>query len=125
METKIEELRMKQEFEAAENDKNRQTDILTAQIRAAGYGAMQDVDKNMQSDYVDYMDRLEKTEQYQDTMSMEREKESSKQTMNREKLMVEREKIAASKEIADKQLQIARENKNKFDKAGGKKDKEK
>ena len=31
------------------------------------------------------------------------------------KLAVEREKIAASKQIADTKLQIARENKNKYD----------
>jgi len=32
------------------------------------------------------------------------------------KAQIEREKIQAQKEIADKQLAIARENKNKYDK---------
>jgi hypothetical protein len=125
LQAKAEEQRMKLEFEASENQKNREKDILTAQIRAAGYGAMQDIDQNMQSDYMDYLDKVEKTEQYQAAMNMDREKESNKQTLNREKMMVEREKIAASKEIADKQLQIARENKNKFDKPDNKKEKKK
>jgi hypothetical protein len=125
IQAKVEEQRMKMEFEASENEKERQKDILTAQIRSAGYGAMQDVNQNQQSDYLDYLDRVEKTEQYQAAMSMDREKEANKETINREKLMVEREKIAASKEIADKQLQIAKENKNKYDKPADKKDKKK
>jgi hypothetical protein len=125
IQAKVEEQRMKMEFEASENEKDRQKDILTAQIRSAGYGAMQDVNQNQQSDYLDYLDRVEKTEQYQAAMSMDREKEANKETVNREKLMVEREKIAASKEIADKQLQIAKENKNKYDKPADKKDKKK
>jgi hypothetical protein len=125
IQAKVEEQRMKMEFEAGENEKDRQKDILTAQIRSAGYGAMQDVNENQQSDYLDYLDRVEKTEQYQAAMSMDREKEATKETMNREKIMVERDKIAASKEIAEKQLQIARENKNKYDKAPDKKDKKK
>jgi hypothetical protein len=125
IQAKVEEQRMKMEFEASENEKDRQKDILTAQIRSAGYGAMQDVNQNQQSDYLDYLDRVEKTEQYQAAMSMDREKEANKETVNREKLLVEREKIAASKEIADKQLQIAKENKNKYDKPADKKDKKK
>jgi hypothetical protein len=32
-----------------------------------------------------------------------------------QKINIEREKLQTQKEIADKQLQIARENKNKFD----------
>jgi len=35
-----------------------------------------------------------------------------------QKMDIEREKINAQKEIADKQLQIARENKNKYDVKG-------
>jgi hypothetical protein len=36
------------------------------------------------------------------------------------KAQIEREKIQAQKEIADKQLMIAQENKNRFDKSKGK-----
>ena len=35
--------------------------------------------------------------------------------MTGQKMSIEREKIQTQKEIADKQLQIARENKNKYD----------
>ena len=41
-------------------------------------------------------------------------------TIENQKNQMEREKIQAQKEIADKQLQVAQENKNKFDVKPGK-----
>ena len=41
-------------------------------------------------------------------------------TIENQKGQLEREKIQAQKEIADKQLQIAQENKNRFDVKPGK-----
>ena len=40
--------------------------------------------------------------------------------LDTQKNQIEREKIQAQKEIANKQLQIAQENKNKYDKNAGK-----
>jgi hypothetical protein len=42
---------MKIDAQMAEKEKDRQRDILVAEIRAAGYGAMVDLIKIMQSDY--------------------------------------------------------------------------
>jgi hypothetical protein len=112
---KAEEEKMKLEFEASENDKDRQARIIEAQIKAAGYGSMADINENQQSDYIDALDRIQKTQNYQDTMSLNREKENNKTIQTREKLQVEKEKINAQKEIANIQLKIAEENKNKFD----------
>jgi hypothetical protein len=125
LQAKAEEARMKMEFEAQENAKDREADILQAQIKAAGYGAMQDMNQNQESDYVDYMDKLQKTEQYQDTMNFERQKESTKQLEHRDKMNIEQQKIQAQQQIAQTQLQIARENKNKFDKVAEDKKKKK
>jgi hypothetical protein len=41
--------------------------------------------------------------------------------MHKDKMDIEREKLQAQREIADKQLQIARENKNRYDVPKGKK----
>jgi hypothetical protein len=112
--------KMKIDSVAAENEKNRQRDILVAEIRAAGMGAMTDVDKNMQSDYQDAMKEIRQTEQYQEQTSLERQKESNRNMLASEKNQIEREKIQAQKEVADKQLQVARENKNKYDKKSDK-----
>lgn len=106
---------MKIDSQMAEKEKDRQRDILVAEIRAAGMGAMVDIDQNLQSDYQDAMKELRQTEQYQEQTSLEREKESNRNMLASEKNQIEREKLQAQKEIADKQLQIARENKNKYD----------
>ena len=106
---------MKIDSQMAEKEKDRQRDILVAEIRAAGMGAMVDLDQNLQSDYQDAMKELRQTEQYQEQTSLEREKESNRNMLASEKNQIEREKLQAQKEIADKQLQIARENKNKYD----------
>jgi hypothetical protein len=115
--------KMKIDAVAAEKEKDRQRDILVAEIRAAGYGSMSDVNKNEQSDYADAMKEIRQTEQYQEQTSLERMKESNKNMQNSAKNDIEREKIQAQKEIADKQLQIARENKNRFDSGKEKKPK--
>jgi hypothetical protein len=125
LQAKAEEERIKLEFEAAENEKNRQKDILIAEIRSAGYGSMQDINQNMQSDYVDALDKIQKSEQYRQQMDMNREKENTKTLQNREKLAVEREKIQAQREVANNNLEIARENKNQYDVQQRRKEKEK
>ena len=125
LQARAEEQRQKLEFEATENQKDREARILEAQIRSAGYGAMQDVNQNLQSDYMDYLDRMEKSDQYAETMNLNREKETAKQMEHRDKMNIEQQKISTQREIAQTQLQIARENKNKYDKGDEKKSKEK
>jgi hypothetical protein len=104
-----------QDARAEEAEKDRRKDILIAEIRAAGYGSMMDIDKNMQSDYQDAMEDIRKTEQYERQTSLQEEKEVNRMSIQNQKDQIEREKIQAQKEIAEKQLQIARENKNKYD----------
>ena len=112
--------KMKIDSEMAEKEKDRQRDILVAEIRAAGYGATADVDQNQMSDYQDAMKDIRDTEQYQEQAGLQREKEVNRMTIENQKNQMEREKIQAQKEIADKQLQVAQENKNKFDVKPGK-----
>ena len=97
------------------DEKNRQRDILVAEIRAAGMGSMVDINENKQSDYMDAMKELRATEEFQDQTNLQREKETNRMNADAQKNQIEREKIAAQKEIANKQLQIAQENKNRFD----------
>jgi len=106
---------MKIDAEMAEKEKDRQRDILVAEIRAAGYGSMSDVDQNMISDYRDAMTEIKQTEQYKEQTQLQREKETSRNVQQDKKNQIEREKLQVQREIADKQLEIARENKNKYD----------
>jgi hypothetical protein len=109
------QLQMKQQFEAEEAEKDRQARITEAEIRSAGYGSMVDINKNEQSDYLDALKHIEETKNFQETMNFKREQEVNKNMQSTEKHTIEREKLQTQKEVADKQLQIARENKNRFD----------
>jgi len=115
LQAQAEEGKLKRDHEAMEAEKNRQKDILIAEIKAAGYGSMADVNKNEMSDFQDAMKDIRQSEQYEQQTSLQREKQVNENTRQNQKMSIEREKIQAQKEIADKQLQIARENKNKFD----------
>lgn len=107
--------KMKIDAQMAEKEKDRQRDILVAEIRAAGYGSMVDVDQNMQSDYKDAMQEIKQTEQYKEQTQLQREKETNRNVQQDKKNQIEREKLQVQREIADKQLEVARENKNKYD----------
>ena len=107
--------KMKVDSISSENEKNRQRDILVAEIRAAGYGASADINQNQTSDYTDAMKNIRQSEQYQQQTDLQREKEINKMSIESQKSQIEREKIQSQREIADKQLQIAQENKNKYD----------
>ena len=115
IQAKQQEEQQKLQVEIAENEKDRQNDITLAEIRSAGYGSMVDLNQNQQSDYQDAMKEIRETTQYREQMNMKREENASKSSMENSRLSVEREKIAASKQIADTKLQIAKENKNKYD----------
>ena len=110
-----EQEKLKREHDDLQAEKNRQRDILVAEIRASGMGAMVDINKNEESDYIDAMREIRQTQEYQDQTSLQREKEVNRMNIDSQKNQIEREKLQTQKEIADKQLQIAKENKNKFD----------
>jgi hypothetical protein len=83
---------------------------------------MQDINENKVSDFQDALKNIKQSEEYQQQMNLKREQEGNKKEMNFQKIALEREKLQTQKEVADKQLEIARENKNRFDsKSSGKK----
>lgn len=110
-----EEEKAKRDHEAAEAEKDRRKDILVAEIKAAGFGSMMDLNENQISDFQDAMVDIRQSEQYQEQASIQREKMSNDRVQNIEKNQIEREKIQAQREMKDKDLQIARENKNQYD----------
>lgn len=103
---------------AERDDKMIQKDITVAEIRAAGMGASSDINQNMISDYNDSLKAIRGEEQYQEQMNLKRESEINKTRLAESKLNLEKEKIQSQESIANKQLQIARENKNKYDVKG-------
>jgi hypothetical protein len=115
LQAKAQEEQQKLQVEMTENDKDRKNDVLLAEIRSAGYGSMVDINQNQQSDYQDAMKDIKESTQYREQMNFKRQESAVKSAQENSRLTVEREKIAASKQIADTKLQIARENKNKYD----------
>ena len=108
------------EKQAAQLENN----ITVAEIRAAGYGAAVDVNQNQMSDYQDAMKEIRQTEQYQQQTNLARDKQSNENLRHSQKMAIEQEKLQVQKDIANKQLEIARINKNKFDKGSNDKKKD-
>lgn len=106
----------KLQWEAEQAELDRENDLQIAEIRAAGYGSMQDINKNNQSDYLDSLAYLDKRRAQNEDANFKREQELNRSNQNREKMNLQREELATRKEIAEKQLEVARTNKNKYDK---------
>ena len=115
---------MDMQYRSEQADLDRQKDITVAEIRAAGFGSAVDINENKQNDYQDAMDKIQQQRNYQEQTGLKREQEANKNSFNAQKINLEREKIQVQREKAEKDLQIARENKNKYDQkkpAGAKK----
>ena len=106
---------MKLQFEQEQNDKDRQNDLVIAQIRAAGYGSTVDINQNQQSDYQDALRDIRKSDEFQQQMDVKKESNNIKKAQTQDMLNLKREELATKREIANKQLEVARENKNKYD----------
>ena len=115
MQTRIQEKQMQLDHDMQEKEKDRRKDILIAEIKSAGFGAMQDFNSNQQSDYLDALGQIQKSEQFQDTMNLQNSKEANRTSNDRERNQLEREKLQAQVGMKQTDLEIARENKNKFD----------
>ena len=100
---------------AQRDDKMIQKDITVAEIRAAGYGSMGDVNQNQESDFKDAMKEIRQTEQYQSQTDIQRQKISDDMVKHSQKMSVEQQKLQMQQDIANKQLEIAKVNKNKYD----------
>jgi hypothetical protein len=106
---------MEIQAQADRDDKMIQKDITVAEINAASKGSGFDINQNQQSDYQDALKDIRSQQQYSDQMSFKREQEINKNESNQAKLSLEREKMGVEREKMDTALQIARENKNKYD----------
>ena len=115
LQAQAQEAQMKAQLEQQEAEKNRQNDITIAEIRAAGYGAGVDINQNQVNDYQDALKDIQETTKYREQMNIKREEMMTKSSMESQKLQVERERIAAQTQIANTQLDIAKQNKNKYD----------
>ena len=115
LKAKAQEDQQKLQVEMQENAKDRQNDITIAEIRSAGFGAQVDINQNQVSDFQDAMKDIRETTRFQEQTNLKRDEMAMKGSMESARLQVEREKIAATRDVANKDLQIARTNKNQYD----------
>jgi hypothetical protein len=109
-ESDMRERMLEMDFEAKENEKERRKDILVAEIRASGYSGSVDLDQNQQNDFMDNLDRIQRSSEYQQSMGMETLKEANKVSIAKQKLDIDREKLMTQRELKRMDLDIAREN---------------
>jgi len=69
IQAKQQEEQMKLQVEIDENEKDRQNNILLAEIKSAGYGSMVDINENKQSDYQDAMEDIKESTRYNQQLS--------------------------------------------------------
>jgi hypothetical protein len=115
IQAQAQEKQAEREFQSKENAENRKKDLMVAEIRAASYGSQVDIDQNMQSDFKDAMQDMRKRDEYREQMNFKRQEAATKNANDQAKMNIDREKLATQREIANKNLEIARENKNKYD----------
>jgi len=121
LQAQAQEKAAEREFKKAENEAERKKDITVAEIRSASYGSQADINQNMQSDFQDAMENIRKRDEYREQMNFKREESAVRNSNDQAKMGIDREKLATQREIANKNLEIARENKNKYDVQGGEK----
>lgn len=107
---------MELDHEVREAEKERRKDILVAEIKASGFGAMQDINENNQSDFIDSMEKMKQTEQYQETIDIQRDKVGANKTQHADKMNMKREEMNLKRDMKNTDLAIAKENKNQYDK---------
>jgi hypothetical protein len=111
----LQEKQMEQDHETREAEKDRRKDLLVAEIRASGFGAMQDINANQQSDFIDAMEKIKRTEAYDQTTNIQREKLNDKRAETATKNQIKREEMQLKRDLKNKDIEIARENKNQYD----------
>lgn len=103
------------QFDADQNDKDRLTDIRTAEIKASGFQTV-DNNANGEPDYMDAQKFFEHTRQKDEEISMKHEQLQMEQGVKQQELSLKQRELQTREHIADKQFQIAAVNKNKYDK---------
>jgi hypothetical protein len=109
-------LEAKLRFDAEQKALDRESDERVAEIRSAGYTAMQDRDENAQNDYIDTLEYLDKKNAKETDQSIARQRDLNRQATDQSKLELKRQEMMSKERIAEKELQIAKANKNKYDK---------
>jgi hypothetical protein len=103
-------------FKAEQAQLDRDVEIQVAEIRSAGFTGMKDQNMNQQTDYIDTLEYLDKRREKDRDQSISEARETNRMIENQTKNDLQRQELQTRNAIADKQVQIALVNKNKYDK---------
>jgi hypothetical protein len=102
--------------EAEEKALDRENNLEVAKVRSAGFTAMKDMDGDGENDYIKTLEYLDKKNAANDDQAIARQRDVNNQANEQIKNNIKREELGSRERIAQKQLQIASTNKNKYDK---------
>lgn len=120
IQAKKDEMKMEQDHQAREKEKDRRARLMEAEIKAAGYGAQQDLNQNQQSDFMDALQEVKSSEQYSQVMALKNKSEETKASLGSRKLDIEEQRLEVSRQDSENNLKIARENLTKSEINNGK-----
>lgn len=115
IQAEMQEKQMEFDFKAQENEADRRNAVLIAEIKSSGYGAMQDINQNGQSDFMDSMNQIRQTDLYANEVELKRQKQNHSESIDREKMNLKREELQLKRETNQTNMMIAKENKNRYD----------
>jgi len=115
IDARLKEKQMQVDHESLEAEKNRRRDVLVAEIRAAGMAGAVDLNANAQSDFLDILNNIKSSDEFQQNMNLQSSKENNEVQMQGDRNQIERDKMETQMKMKEMDVQIARENKNKFD----------
>ena len=104
---------LKQQSEEKALDRQSEKEI--AEIRSAGLTGMKDFNNNQESDYVDTLKYLDDKNAKEHDRALARDKEINAQANQQVESNLKRQELQTRERIANKQLQVAEVNKNKYD----------
>jgi hypothetical protein len=112
-EARQKELQMENDHDWKMQESKNRNNTLNTKIKAAGFGAMQDINENKVSDFQDVLKDIEKTSAHEETMSFNKEKETNNNKLGERKLDIEQQKVDVAKQDSENKVTIARENTSK------------
>jgi hypothetical protein len=112
-EARQKELQMENDHDWKMQESKNRNNTLNTKIKAAGFGAMQDINENKVSDFQDVLKDIEKTSAHEDTMNFNRDKEANTTKLGERRLDIEQQKVDVAKQDSENKVTIARENTSK------------
>ena len=113
IDARIKEKQMVLDREQLMEEARNRKDILVAEIRASGFSGAVDLNENNQNDFLDNLQAIKDSDEFQQNMSLQNTKESNRVLEGQQRTQIEKDKLETALRLKEMDLQIARENQTK------------